>query len=175
MLVLFLSVMLGACTGIMTVPGADDQMNSKGDQSQQELINRIGGLQIGMSKDLVLNILHKNENDLVLLSRPEVITTLYGGNNSGFDGTYEQQEKVRAFLQTLCGYKLQYINTEKEHGFSSPFRMKTHESGYNYTLTMVFQNNLLFDKPVLSGGLVDETTSKTIFDYFNPGNLISMR
>ena len=51
--------------------------------------------------------------------------------------------------------------------------MKTHESGYNYVLTLVFQNGRLFDKPILSGGVVDGYSSKTVFDYLNPGNIFS--
>ncbi len=123
----------------------------------------------------MLSMLKRSENDLVRLSRPEIMTALYGGGNSGFNGTYEEQEKARAFLQTLSGFKLTYTSTQKEHGFSSPIRIKTHESGYSYVVTLVFQNGRLFDKPILSGGVVDETSSKTVFDYLNPGNIVSMR
>lgn len=166
---------LNGCAGSLPVPGGDEQVNSKAYTSQQDLLDRVHALQIGMSLNLVLTMLKKNESDLVLLSRPEIMTALYGGGNSGFNGTYEQQEQARAFLQTLSGYKLQYINTEKDHGFSSPIRIKTHESGYNYVLTLVFQNGRLFDKPALSGGLVDEYSSKTVFDYLNPGNIVNLR
>lgn len=148
-------------------------MNSQGYSSQLDLLDRVKGLQIGMSEDLVLTMLKRTRNDLVMLSRPEIITALYGGGSSGFNGTYEEQERARAFLQTLSGYKLLYINTEKDHGFSSPIRIKTHESGYNYTITLVFQNGRLFDKPALSGGPVDDYSSKTVFDYLNPGNIFS--
>jgi hypothetical protein len=168
------ALMLAGCSGTIPVPGGDEQVNSKTYRDHQDLINRVNGLQIGMSENLVLSMLNRQESDLTRLSRPEIMTALYGGSNAGFDGTYEQQEKARAFLQTLTGFKLQYINTEKEHGFSSPIRIKTHESGYNYTLTLIFQNGHLFDQPILSGGEVDGYTSKTVFDYLNPGNIIGM-
>ena len=170
-----MALMVAGCSGTLPVPGGDEQVNSKTYNSRQDLINRVNSLQIGMSESLVLSILKRSESDLTKLSRPEIMTTLYGGNNSGFDGTYEQQEKARTFLQSLTGYKLVYINTEKDHGFSSPIRIKTHESGYSYTLTLIFQNGKLFDQPILSGGEVDNYTSKTIFDYFNPGNIMGLR
>lgn len=169
-----IAVGLSACAGSLPVPGGNEQVNNKVYSSQQDLLNRVNGLQIGMSESLVLSMLNRKESDLVRLNRPEIMAALYGGANSGFDGTYEQQEKARAFLQTLTGFKLQYVDTEKEHGFSSPIRIKTHESGYSYTLTVVFQNGILFDKPALSGGVVDANSSKTFFDYLNPSNVFSL-
>ena len=170
-----LALGLTACAGTMPMPGGAEQVNSKTYTSQQDLLDRVGGLRIGMSESLVLSMLKRQESDLVRLNRPDIMAALYGGNNGGFDGNYEEQEKARAFLQSLSGYKLSYVDTRKEHGFSSPIRIKTHESGYNYTLTLIFQNGKLFDQPILSGGLVDGYSSKTVFDYFNPGSILNMR
>ena len=172
-LAVVLSAALCGCAGSLPVPGGDEQVNSKGYDSQQDLLNRINGLQIGMTESLVMTMLKKTESDLIRLNRPEIMTALYGGGNSGFNGTYEEQERARAFLQTLSGFRLNYVSTEKEHGFSSLIRMKTHETGYSYVVTLVFQNGRLFDKPIVSGGVVDGTTSKTVFDYLNPGNIFS--
>ena len=98
MLAVVMSAALCGCAGSLPVPGGDEQVNSKGYDSQQDLINRINGLQIGMSESLVMTMLKKNESELVRLSRPEIMTALYGGGNSGFNGTYEEQERARAFL-----------------------------------------------------------------------------
>lgn len=166
---------LSACAGSLPVPGGDEQINQKTDASHEDLLNRVNNLRTGMSVDLVLAVLKRSEADLIHLSRAEIMSTLYGGTSSGFDGTYEEQERARAFLQTLTGFKILYVNTEKEHGFSSPIRIKTHESGYSYTLALIFQNGTLFDQPILSGGVVDGYSSKTVFDYLNPGSFLGMR
>ncbi|HEY8190244.1 MAG TPA: hypothetical protein VIF12_06125, partial [Micavibrio sp.] len=157
----------------LPVPGGDDQQNTSFYKTETELKLRVAQLRPGMNKALVFSILGREERDFSRLDRPAITAALYGGSGAGFNGTLEQQEKARLFLQSLEGYRLPYRSIDKEHGFTSPIRVKTNERGYNYVLTLIFQNGVLFDQPSLSGGKVEESSSRTFFDYLSPGLLIS--
>lgn len=166
------ALIVSGCAGSFPVPGGDDDENKAFYQSAEELKLRVDTLQPGMAKDLVFSILGRTENEFTRLDRPAITENLYGGNGAGFNGTLEQQEQARIFLQSLEGYRFHYKFIDRDLGFSSPIRVRRDESGYNYTLTLVFREGRLFDKPSLSGGTVTGGSSKTIFDYLTPGLLL---
>ena len=172
LVLVLVSAALAGCAGMLPVPGGDDQQNKALYKSENELKSRVAQLGPGMGKAMVFSILGREERDFIRLDRPAITTALYGGSGAGFSGTLEQQEQARQFLQSLEGYKLTYKFVDKDHGFTSPIRVRTEERGYNYTLTLIFQNGILFDQPSLSGGKVDESSSRTFFDYLSPGLLL---
>ena len=166
-------IFLSGCAGSLPLPGGDDETNKSLYASEEELKLRVSQLKAGMNKSLTFALLGRNEHEFTRLDRPSVMTALYGGSGGGFDGTLEQQETGRMFLQSLEGYRLAYKFVDSELGFSSPIRIKTKKHGYNYTLTLIFQDGKLFDQPLLTGGVVEESSSKTFFEYLTPGFLIS--
>jgi hypothetical protein len=40
-------------------------------------------------------------------------------------------------------------------------------------VTLIFQDGKLFAKPILTGGVVNNVTSGTIFDFITPGTIIN--
>lgn len=166
---------LAACAGKLPVPGGDDRMNSELYSHPDDFINRVNQLRPGMSHPQVFELLQVGPERMTKLSRTEIMGALYGSHSASFDGSLAEQERGRAFLQTLYGYRFEYVDVERDHGFASPIRVRTHENGYRYNLLMVFRNGYLFDKPVLSGGIVKDSSSRTLFDYLNPLGLINGR
>ncbi len=159
---------LPSCADKFPVPGGDDKTNESFYGSEEELKHLFPRLHPGMTEREVFTVLRRSKDELVQMDRDEIVSTLYGGNNAAFTGTLQEREYARQFLETLYGYKFHFKIVEREHGFSSPIRLKTREKGYSYTMKMVFWQGHLFDKPVLAGGPVNNTSSETIFDYLNP-------
>lgn len=164
---------LSACAGRAPVPGGDEAVNEKFYSSPAELQHRVNQLRPGMSHGQVFAILDRHAAELTKLSRAEIAGALYGSHNAQIDGTLAEQERARAFLQTLYGYRLEYANVEREHGFSSPIRIRTNREGYRYTVLLVFRHGRLFDQPILFGGSVKDSSSKTLFDYLNPFGVLN--
>lgn len=171
---LLLAVLLVAgCANVAPVPGGGQTINSAYFQSDDDFKSRVLQLQPGMGESQVLQILGRSRADLTALSRDEVVRALYGSNSMQTFATPQEREMARAYLQSLYGYHLEYKNLKKDHGFASPIRLRTSTSGYYYKLDMVFQNGRLLERPVLAGGMVNDTESRTFFDYLNPGNVLS--
>jgi hypothetical protein len=161
-------LMLPSCAQYAPVPGGSDAENSSFYKSDEDLKKTIDALEVGMTEKDVFEKLGHDKDSLPRMSREEIVAALYGGSNADFNGTLRDQELARSFLNSLDGYKLNYSNVKRNHGFSSPIRIRTVEKGYEYNANLVFQHGLLFEKPVLSGGPVNKNSSKTLFDYLNP-------
>ena len=159
---------LTGCAQYAPVPGGDDTENSTFYKSDEDLKKTVNSLQVGMTEEEVFKILGHDKDSIPKMSREEIVSSLYGGSNADFNGTLRDQELARSFLTSLNGYKLEYKIVKRKHGFSSPIRIRTTEKGYDFTLNVVFQHGALFEKPILSGGPVNKTSSKTLFDYLNP-------
>lgn len=173
MLLLVMAVSLTGCSGVLPVPGGDDEENQHFYKSEEELKTLVAQISSGMEKSLVFSILGRQEHDFIKLDRPGIMESLYGGSGGGFSGTLQEREQARLFLQSLEGYRFSFKFINRDLGFSSPIRIKTDQSGYDYTLTLIFREGRLFDQPILSGGVVDGSNSKTFFDYLSPGLLLS--
>lgn len=141
---------------------------------------RIAELQVGMTKSAVFAHLDRQEEHFILLSRSEVMSALNGGSRSnpnmhyasyGYGG-YGYGYNYANNLQAFTGYKLIFKNVRRKHGLSSPIAMRTDESGFSYSAVFIFHNGYLYEKPVLSGGAVDASSTKTIFDYLSPESVI---
>lgn len=159
-------VVLSACAGLAPVPGGGDTVNKSFYESGDDLKSRIANLSAGMSKEEVLDELGREEEDLIILSRSEIVSTIYGGPlmHASLD------KDTSKALKSFSGYKLLYKNVERDHGINSPISMRTSEKGYSYAVSFIFENNRLYEEPILSGGAVDRSSSKTVFDYLNPSH-----
>jgi len=166
------SLLLPACAGIVPVPGGSDTINKNFYESDADMRERVAGLQVGMSKEQVFDALGRTEDDLILLGRDEILSALYGGKVNGFALQGAGLSYDRSLLQSLEGYKLIYKNVKRKHGVSSPISMRTNEVGYSYVSTFIFKEGKLYEKPILSGGAVDSSSSKTVFDYLSPGTVL---
>ncbi len=160
------------CAGVVALPGSDETVNKSTYKTPDDLMDRLHGLRPGMRQADVFAALGRAEKDMDRLERHEILTSLYGSSSVEFrDGKIGQDEQSR-FLQSLYGYRFNYKKVEKEHGFASLIRIRTDEDGYDYNVTLVFQNGVLFEVPIVTGGAVHKTSSKTIFDYLNPGHFL---
>jgi hypothetical protein len=164
---------LAGCAGHAPVPGGDDRVNSDFYDSPDDFLRRVRSLHPGMTHAQVFATLGHNPAEMNKLSRAEITGALYGSSSAQFDGTLAEQEQARRFLQSLYGYRLVYADVEREHGFSSPIRIRTEEGGFKYTVLLIFQNGILFDQPILSGGVVNDSSSRTLFDVLNPLGMIN--
>lgn len=164
---------LSACAGVAPVPGGTDSVNEKQYASPSDFQSRVGQLQTGMPESLTLGILGVSRNDMRQMSRNEILSALYGANAMQLLDGPERRAEIGAFMETLYGYRLEYKNVEREHGFSSPWRIRTNENGYDYAVNLVFQNGVLYARPDLAGGVVRDTHSMTFFDYLTPGTFLS--
>lgn len=167
------ALLLGGCADKYGVPGGDDKVNEQIFKDKQDLLNRVASIQPGMSRPHTFAILNVEEKDLVKVSRQEILTAMYGDNRLSLDGMSDHDaEALRQYLRSLEGYRLDYADVEREHGFKNPIRLKTNEKGFRYGVVLVYQNNVLVEKPILTGGAVKQSSSRTIFDYLNPGTLL---
>ena len=157
------AITLTACAGIAPLPGGINATNTEYYDSVDDLKLKMADLQEGMDKSTVFKTLHREREDLVILSRPEIMMALYGTNNIG-NTTINPND-----IKTLSGYRLDYKNIQRKHGISSPISMKTHKAGHAYELHLIFKDGALYEKPLLSGGIVDNSNTSTLFDYLNIG------
>lgn len=160
------------CAGSAPVPGGTTAVNQPYFNSGNDLKTRVEKLSPGMSEEEALKTLGVKKAQMTLLDRIGIRKALFGGENSPLPGTPEEQMEIYTIIQESIGYKLDYKDTYRKHGLSSPIRLQTDEKGVSYSVTMVFHDGMLLEKPVLSGGPINDTDSTTIFDFLNPGTAI---
>lgn len=160
------------CAGRYGVPGGDDTVNIKYFASPDDMKARVEGLEPGMTEQQVFMQLGKGPEMLHRLSRPELVTALYGSNALQISADPYQQAALEAYLNRLNGYTLTYKDTSRSHGFVNPLRVRTDERGYEFDVPIIFLDGRLKEKPVLSGGPVHEAHSQTIFDILTPAKVI---
>ncbi|HYD18595.1 MAG TPA: hypothetical protein VEF76_08965 [Patescibacteria group bacterium] len=165
---------LQACAKGAPVPGGSEAVNQPYFNSGNDLKERVNKLYPGMTEAEAFRTLGVKKEQMTLLDRIGIRKALFGGENAPLPGTPEEQMEIYTVIQESTGYKLDYKDVRKKHGLSSPIRMQTDEKGVSYSVTMVFHGGNLLEKPVLSGGLVNETDSTTIFDFLNPGTAIGL-
>lgn len=171
-IVMTYSLLLVNCAGIAPVPGGNDSVNQSYYGTENDLLDRLKMLNIGMSEEEVLSILGRKRDDLIRLQRSDVLFALYGSGNVEISDGNLEGETGKSFLQSLYGYKLNYKIVKRKIGFSSPIRIRTDEKGFDDTVTLIFRDNKLFDQAILTGGIVNSSSSSTLFDYLNPGRII---
>lgn len=161
---------LSACADKMPVPGGSGDLNQTCFTSVADMQARILSMPVGMPEGQVFSKLCIKRETLTRLNRLEIRTALLGGPDVLFstaDGETDSQ-----IIQSLYGYKLPYKSVKSVHGFTSPVRIRTDETGYDYTVTLIFRDGKLYARPILTGGVVDNVTSGTIFDYITPGTAL---
>lgn len=163
---------VSACAGVAPMPGGSETVNAAYYSTANDFKDKVAQLQAGMPESLVLGILGRSADDMTRLSRYDLVTALYGPNTMHMLDTAQELEQTHVYLQSLYGYKLEYRDVKKSLGFESPIRVRTEEKGFSYSVNLIFQNGTLIEKPAITGGVVNESTSKTFFDYFNPGTVL---
>lgn len=151
------------CTGVMPVPGGSETVNESFYQSEEDLLAHLNTLEKGMPQQEVFMRLGRSEDDLIRLSREEVVKALFGDHQADIGGD---------LVQSLYGYRLNYKVVKRKHGFSSPIRIRTDEKGFDYSVSLIFREGVLYEKPLVSGGMERGASSHTIFDYVTPGTLL---
>lgn len=164
---------LAGCAGFLPVPGGGEAVNRSFYAMPDDLLARLGNMHPGMNEADVYAALGRGKEDMIRLERNQIVTALYGSTSVEFrDGAPEHEEGSR-FLQSLYGYRLYYKAVEREHGFSSPIRIRTDESGFDYAVTLIFREGILYERPIVAGGVVNRSSSHTFFDYISPGTVIT--
>lgn len=169
---LALMLLLGGCAGAL--PGGSDSINKSYYNSNAELEAWVESLEPGMSKAEVFARLGRVEKNFKRLTRSQIVGTLFGGEDAGIPVHFHTDESILAFLESLEGYRIEHKNVKRRHGLASPIRLQTDAKGYDYVLNLIFKDGKLFQKPYLTGGLVNQTSTKTIFDYLDPGMAIGI-
>ena len=159
---------LAGCADIAPVPGGTDSINISFYGTKEELLARLTGLVPGTPEKEVLSRLGRREGELTRLKRDEIITSLLGTSIV----TFEDDTSREDVLHALYGYRLNYKNVKRRHGFSSPIRVRTDEKGFSYAVTLIFYEGWLFEKPIVTGGVINESSSATIFDFLNLGTVV---
>lgn len=163
-------LVLGACAGVLPVPGGTEAMNEACFSSPADMESRLAKLAPGMPEDQVLAEVCRRKEGLLQLDRRDIRIALLGGENIPFPDapTADEQDLMRG----LYGYKLNFKSIKRKHGFTSPIRIRTDETGFNYSVTLIFRDGRLFEKPILSGGVVKGSHSGTLFDFITPGAIL---
>jgi hypothetical protein len=163
------------CAKGLPLPGGDERINEDFYESDEDMLEKLGQIKRGMTYAEVFEVLGHPQNELIILSRAEIIQALYGSSDIQVaHPSLEDMGNGTGFLQSLYGYKFNYRVIDKEHGLSSPIRLRTREHGYSYSVTLIFRGGRLFENPIVSGGVVEGSSSSTVFDYLNPGNVTSL-
>lgn len=161
-------LLLAACADYAPVPGGTDNINPSFYTTREDLLHRLDGIDPGMAEKAVMAKLGRKEGELTRLKRDDIMTALLGSNIV----TFEDDATRENILHELYGYKLPYKAVKRKHGFTSPIRIRTDEKGFSYTVILIFYRGLLFEKPLVSGGVINESSSRTFFDYLSPGTII---
>ncbi|MCB9963836.1 MAG: hypothetical protein H6855_02320 [Rhodospirillales bacterium] len=169
-LIFFVGLLLQGCSSVLPVPGGNETCNEGFYKTEDEFLSALKRLNIGMEEEDVFLILGRKKEDLSVLDREDILNLLYGGKNSEI---YFYVKNDNIDLSKINGYRFTYKVVQSEHGFSSPIRIRTKEHGYNYTVSLVFQNERLRDAPIVSGGPVNKTHSATVFDYLSPKTVLN--
>ena len=167
--VLFITCLsLQACSGVLPVPGGRSTINDDFYHSDAEMQASLESLKIGMTEQVVFSKLGREKEDLNKLDRQGIIQALYGGQFSPYISGSAENPYANLDLKALSGYELNCRSVKRKHGLKSPISIRTNEQGYDYKATMIFLDGALFEAPIISGGLIDSSSSKTLFDYLNP-------
>lgn len=167
-----LSLPVQGCAGYLPLPGGGDDINRSFFTTQDDLLKRLNDIHSSMTEEEVFSALGHGEDELTRLERNQIVTALYGSSSVEFrDGMPEHEDSSR-FLQSLYGYRLYYQILKRQHGFTSPIRIRTDEAGFDYAVTLIFRGGVLYERPILTGGVVNRSSSRTIFDYINPGTIM---
>ncbi len=167
------AIFLISCAGVAPLPGGADTVNNSFEGSEVDLKQRIHDLKEGMTRQDVFDYLERDEEHFILLRRDEILTALYGTadipvSKTKIDGPLGDRD----MLKTMEGYKLVFKSVKRKVGLSSPIAIRTNENGYSYCAILVFKDGVLYEKPILSGGIVDTSATKTVFDYLSVGSVM---
>jgi hypothetical protein len=163
--------LLNACAGTVPVPGGSEAANDDCFSSIADMQYRLAEMMPGILEEQALKKLCRTKDGLQRLERRDIRLALMGGENIPFPNAYkiDGQDPIPA----LYGYKLNFKSIKREHGFTSPIRIRTDEAGFNYSVTLIFKGGKLFEKPIVAGGVVNGSSSGTLFDFITPGTIIN--
>ncbi len=165
-------LLLSGCVGAL--PGGSESINKSYYDSNADLEAWVDSLEPGMSKAETFARLGRVEKNFKRLTRSQIVGTLFGGEDAGIPVHFHTDESILAFLESLEGFRIEHKNVKRRHGLASIIRLQTDAKGYDYTLNLIFKDGKLYQKPHLTGGQIDTTSTKTIFDYLDPGMAIGV-
>jgi hypothetical protein len=169
---LLLVFFLCGCVG--SLPGGTDAVNKSFYNSNADLESWVDSLDTGMPREEVFARLGRTQKDFRRLARSEIVGVLFGGEDAGIPVHFYTDESILSFLDSLDGYRIEYKTVKRRHGFSSPIRLQTDAKGFDYSLSLIFKEGKLYQKPYLTGGRVNNSSTRTLFDYLNPGLILGV-
>lgn len=141
-------------TSACTMIDSRETTNSGAFNGSGDLEARLDTIEVGMSKDDVFNALGLPEQNMQRLNRSEIKAALYGSPDQELEGTEEQ---VRQFFSDIDGYSFRYRDIDKDRSLTASFKVKTESEGTDIRVSLIFKQDKLYDKPDLSGGMVNDT------------------
>ena len=159
--------LMTSCAPIIPVPGGSSAVNANCVSSAVELEWRLAGVSKGTAEEKVFQTLCDNKGTFQRLDKRDIRLALLGGENISF--ARNPPAFTDEILESLYAYKINFKSINRKHGFTSPVRVATEESGYDYTVIIIFKNGSLYQDPIITGGVVKSSTSGTIFDFLSPG------
>jgi hypothetical protein len=163
---------LASCADHMPVPGGSDDINKSCFTSVADMQARVLTMNPGEVEGQVFAELCAKRESMTRLERHDIRTALLGGPDVLFTTT-PGGDTDSQIIQSLYGYNLVYKQVKSVHGFVNPIRIRTDQTGFNYTITLIFREGKLYVKPILTGGPVKDVSSGTLFDFITPGTLLS--
>jgi hypothetical protein len=141
-------------TGACTVIDSRETTNSGAFNGSGDLETRLNTIQVGMSKDEVFSAIGLPEQRMQRLNRAEIKVALYGSPDQELEGTEEQ---VRQFFSDIEGYSFRYRDIDKDRSLTASFKVKTESEGTDMRVSLVFKSGKLYDRPDITGGVVNDT------------------
>lgn len=168
----FATIGLSSCSGVLPVPGGKSTINDSFYESNTELKAKLEDLKAGMTEKVVFAKLERHKDELLKLNRQSIIAAMYGGQNSPYTLGSAINPYKDINIKSLTGYELKYRIVKLKHGLKSPISIRTDEVGFDYSATLIFKDGILFEEPIIAGGMIDNSKSRTVFDYLNPGMIM---
>jgi len=172
--VLIATTAVGCAKGL-PAPGGTTNTNEYTYKDRHDFLNKVGTIKPGMTEEEVFASLEHDKDEFLTLEKEQIVKSLYG--SSEIVGNYEDEHgksiEGKKLLLSLYGYRLHYKLIKRSHGFSSPIRVSTKETGFEYTLSLIFRKGKLYSDPIITGGKVNKTSSHTLFEYLTPGNIVN--
>lgn len=156
-----------ATTGNLTSPlNSDDQQNTQICLNFDQAQAKVKTIAVGTPKAQVYESFGiKGDDTLKRLNKEDINRALYGQTTLNIP--FDKAQEAQAFLNTLEGRSLtcQNVHSAKKFALS---HSQTEKTGYQYTLTFIFKDAVLFDPVTISGEPVREKTNRGYFNELDP-------
>ncbi|TAL30533.1 MAG: hypothetical protein EPN97_11995 [Alphaproteobacteria bacterium] len=157
---------LPVASGTNSPLSGDDQQNSQFCMDFQAAQTKAATIPVGTPKAEVYSAFGlKDDATLRRLNKEEINKALYG--QATLNITFEQRAEAQGFLNTLEGRAVTCQNVHSNRRFGLT-HTQVEKNGYQYTMTFIFKDAVLYDPVNVSGEPVRQKTNRGYLSDFNP-------